>query len=86
MTVHYVLFASNTDAMMLDSLLRKEKIPVRVSPTPHDLQGLAGCGISLMIEDSDLRRVEDCIRTHQVPYHSIVSRARQINPRRDRFC
>lgn len=86
MTVHYVLFATNTDAMMLDSLFRQEEIPARITPTPHDLQGLAGCGVALMVEDGSLEQALGCIRRHHAPHHSIVSRERSINPRRDRFC
>lgn len=81
-----MLFASNTDAMMLDALLRREKIRARISPTPHDLQGLAGCGVAVLIEDSDFEQAQECILRNDAPHHSIVPRERSINPRRDRFC
>lgn len=86
MNVYYVLFTSNTDAMMLDACLRRDSIPARIAPTPHDLQGLAGCGVSILIEEGELARTKACISRYQVPHHSIVARPRQINPRRDRFC
>ena len=84
--VYYVLFAVNTDAMMLEKLLREEKIPARISPTPHDLQGRAGCGIALLVEASAIDACRNCIRKNQAPYFDIIGRPRQINPRRDRFC
>ena len=86
MSVHYVLFASNTDAMMLDALLRQAHIPARITPTPHDLQKLAGCGVAILVEEEQLEPVQECIRQHQIPHHSIVSRPQPINPKRDRFC
>lgn len=84
--VYYVLFATNTDAMMLEKLLREKKIPARISPTPHDLQGLAGCGTAILVEDEHIAACRNCIQENQVPCLEIIGRPRQINPRRDRFC
>ncbi|MBD5560305.1 MAG: DUF3343 domain-containing protein [Clostridia bacterium] len=72
--------------MMLDTLLRREKIPARITPTPHDLQGLAGCGVAILIGEEEYPKARECIDRHEVPHHSIVPRGRNINPRRDRFC
>lgn len=84
--VYYVLFATNTDAMMLDGLLRKEGISARISPTPHDLQGLAGCGIAILVEAAHIAACKACIAENKAPYFDIIGRPRQIDPRRDRFC
>lgn len=85
-SVFYVLFSANTHALMLEEHLRKAGIRARISPTPHDLQGLAGCGVALLIEEKDIAAARGCIEAADIPYVDIVRRDSPFNPRRDRFC
>lgn len=83
--VYYVLFASHTDAMMMDAAFRREKIPAHISPTPYDLQKKAGCGVAILLSSKDIDCARDCIRAQKLPHIAIVDFPAQIDPRRDRF-
>lgn len=84
--VCFVLFGSTTEAMAMEEAFREDGIKARIAPTPHDLQGLAGCGVALMLDASVREQAEECIRRRALRYAKIVGRASDINPRRDRFC
>lgn len=83
---YYVLFDTNTDAMALDAALRAAKVPARISPTPHTIQKLAGCGVALLVTEEHVGEVQDIIKQNGSRYHKIAPLPRQINPKRDHFC
>lgn len=72
--------------MAMEEAFRADGVPARISPTPHDLQGLAGCGVALMFEPSVRDEAERCISRRGLRFAKIVVKPQQINPRRDRFC
>ena len=83
---YYILFETYTQGMLLQDLLRGEKIPSRIAPAPRSIQGELGCGMSLLIQPADIDAVRDCIDRHQAEYYDIVPLPCQINPRRNKFC
>lgn len=79
---YYVLVSSYTQAMKIQELLRDGKIPSRVAPTPHIIQGIVGCGVSILLLPEHLEAAKVCMQEHGAEYHSIVPVECQINPNR----
>lgn len=79
---YYVLVADYTQAMKIQETLREGKVPSRISPTPHAIQGIVGCGVSILLQPEDLEDAKNCLENKGVAYHSIVPLECQINPRR----
>lgn len=79
---YYVLVADYTQAMKIQETLREGKVPSRISPTPHAIQGIVGCGVSILLQPEDLEDAKSCLVNKGVAYHSIVPLECQINPRR----
>lgn len=82
---YYVLFRSNTDAMAMDAAMRRAGVMARISPTPHDLQGRAGCGVAVLIRPDAIDAARGVIDEQQLAHFEVVRMPRQINPRRDVF-
>ena len=82
---YYVLVETYTQAMAIQENLREGGIPSRISPTPHAIQGVVGCGVAILLLPENVTRAKAAIEAAGLPYHSVVPLACQINPRRDRF-
>jgi hypothetical protein len=80
----YVLFHSHTSGMALYEYIRKKGIRVRISPAPRSFT--AECGMSLLVEASELEAVKACVEQSGIEIDQIISIPRQINPRRDKYC
>lgn len=79
---YYVLVSDHTQAIKIQETLREGDIPSRISPTPHAIQGIVGCGVSVLLLPEDLEAAKCCLEKNGIPYHSIVPLECQINPRR----
>ncbi|MDO4479421.1 MAG: DUF3343 domain-containing protein [Lachnospiraceae bacterium] len=79
---YYVLVTTYTEAMKIQAMLREGNIPSRISPTPHAIQGIVGCGVSILLLPEDLENARSYMDEHGAKYHSIVPLERQIDPRR----
>lgn len=79
---YYVLVSDYTQAMKIQETLRERKVPSRISPTPHAIQGIVGCGVSILLQPEDLENAKRCLENKGITYHSIVPLECQINPRR----
>ena len=79
---YYVLVHDYTQAMKIQETLREGKVPSRISPTPHAIQGIVGCGVSILLQPENLEDAKCCLENKGVTYHSIVPLECQINPRR----
>ena len=82
---YYVLVETYTQAMAIQEKLREGNIPSRITPTPHDIQGIVGCGVAILLLPDRVISAKACIAEAGLPYHSIVPLVCQINPRRDKF-
>ncbi|MDO5785672.1 MAG: DUF3343 domain-containing protein [Eubacteriales bacterium] len=83
---YYILFENYTQGMMLQKLLREEKIPSRIAPAPRSIQGELGCGMSILLQEEHVEAAKRCIQKYNAVYYDIVALPCQINPRRDKYC
>lgn len=83
---YYILFHNYTQGLALLELLRSEGLKARIAPTPRSIQGELSCGMSLLVKESDIAAVKECVERHQAEHHSIVALSGQINPNRGKFC
>ena len=79
---YYILVSTYTQAMKIQELLREAQVPSRISPTPHAIQGIVGCGVSILLQPEQLDAAKACLAEKGAEYHSIVPLECQINPRR----
>ncbi len=82
---YYVLTDTYTQAMQIQQMMREANIPSRVSPVPHAIQGIAGCGVSVLLTADVKEQAENYLIEHGAAYHSIVPLECQIDPTRDKF-
>ena len=82
----YILFANYEQGLALRDLLLKHGVKNRIAPAPRAIQGELSCGMSLLIEDSDIESALNCIVQNRGEYHSIVPLAGQIKSHRDKYC
>lgn len=82
----YILFANYEQGLALRDLLLKFDVKNRIAPAPRAIQGELSCGMSLLIEDSDMESALTCIVKNKGEYHSIVPLAGQMRPHRDKYC
>ena len=66
---HYVLFNCHTDGLSMYNALKKVGIPARISPTPRELS--VCCGISLLVREEDIERIESMAVDQELDYISI---------------
>lgn len=83
---YYILFANYEQGLALHALLDEHGLPNRIAPAPRCVQGELSCGMSLLIEQTDIDAVRRCIAEYHGEYHSIVSLSGQLQPRRDQYC
>lgn len=81
---YYVLFHNHTEGMKLYQYARGQGIPVRISPAPRVAS--VCCGMSLLVDITDIDAVKRCISESGTEIDRIVLLPRQINPARDRYC
>ena len=55
-----------------------------IAPTPRVLSTC--CGVSLLIEEKDIERIQQCIKEHGIEVLKIEAIERDINPMRDKYC
>ena len=79
---YYVLVSSYTQAMKIQAMMREGNIPSRITPTPHSIQGIVGCGVAILLLPEHLDEAKAYMDSHGAEYHSIVPLECQINPRR----
>lgn len=82
--IFYILFENHENGLRLHKLLRASGLKATISPTPRSLSKC--CGISLMIDESELEKVKKVIEENNVDILSIDSIEKDINPNRDRYC
>ncbi|MEZ3434388.1 MAG: DUF3343 domain-containing protein [Lachnospiraceae bacterium] len=83
-TQHYVLFPNHDNAMRLYRELKKMGVRAVIAPTPRVLSTC--CGVSLLIEEEDIERIQQCIKEHGIEVLKIEAIERDINPMRDKYC
>lgn len=81
---HYVLFPNHDNAMRLYRELKKLGVWAVIAPTPRSASKC--CGVSLMIKEEDMDRIEDCIREKQIEILKIAAVEKDVNPYRDKYC
>lgn len=81
---HYVLFHNHDNGMRLYQELRKRGIHAVISPTPRAASKC--CGISLMIDETDVETVEKCAEENKIEILKIAAIEKDINPKRDQYC
>ncbi|MGI6104605.1 MAG: DUF3343 domain-containing protein [Raoultibacter sp.] len=83
-TAFYVLFHTHTDGLELYSLLKKEGFKPKISPVPPAAK--ACCGMSLLIDSSEIEQIKHFVAASEFPIDRIVELENQIKPQRDSFC
>ncbi|WP_066507499.1 DUF3343 domain-containing protein [Abyssisolibacter fermentans] len=56
----YILFPNHNNGLLMEKVLKKNRIKYTISPTPRELS--VCCGISIMIKKEDKERVEKLIQ------------------------
>ena len=57
---HYVLFPNHDNAMRLHRDLKKIGVRATIAPTPRAASTC--CGVSLLIQEEEVRKVEVCVK------------------------
>ncbi len=83
---YYILFANYEQGLALHDLLTDSGVKNRIAPAPRSVQGELSCGMSLLIEPSEIDAVKRCIADNNAEYHSIVPLEGQIMSHRDKYC
>ncbi|MEG0154106.1 MAG: DUF3343 domain-containing protein [Lachnospiraceae bacterium] len=80
----YVLFPNHDSGMRLHKELKKLGVRAVIAPTPRTLSKC--CGISLLIDRTDVETVKQCVQEHQIEILKIEEMKKDINPNRDHYC
>lgn len=83
-TSFYLLVRNHTVGMELYHYLRGLGLAVRISPTPRAAK--ACCGMSLLVNPSDIDSVKEAIAKSGIEIERIIELENQIDPKRDRYC
>lgn len=81
---HYVIFPNHDNGMRLYQELKKQGIQATISPTPRAVSKC--CGIALMIRKEDIPAIEKCVEEKGIEILRITEIAKDVNPKRDRYC
>ena len=81
---HYVLFPNHDNAMRLHRELKKIGVRATIAPTPRAASTC--CGVSLLIQEEDVSKVEVCVKEQGIDILKIAEIEKDVNPRRDRYC
>lgn len=66
---YYILFQNHTDSQAMYQALRKKGFNVRISPTPRELS--VCCGVSLLIEETEVSDIRSYADENNLSYLSI---------------
>lgn len=80
----YVLFPNHENGLMLYRALKGQGLKATIVPTPRKAQ--KSCGISLLVEESQLEAVQSCITQEKVQILRIISLADERDAARDKYC
>ena len=86
MTHYYILFQNYEEGLVLHDLLDRASVRNRIAPAPAAARGKLCCGMSLLLEESQIEAAKEVIAENQAVYHSIVPMEDQLRARRDRYC
>lgn len=81
---HYVLFPNHDNGMRLKKELKALGIGAVIAPTPRSASKC--CGISLLVQKEDLKKIRECIRQNGIETLGIAEVEKDVNPQRDRYC
>lgn len=81
---YYVLFNNHDNGIRLHVELKKMGVHATIAPTPRALSTC--CGISLLINENDITKVEEILENSNIEINRIEKIERDINPNRDRYC
>ena len=81
---HYVLFPNHDNAMRLYKELRTLGVSAKIAPTPRAAS--VCCGVSLMVQEEDIERINKCVQECSIEITGIVQVEKDTNPKRDRYC
>lgn len=82
---YYVIFPNVENGLKLNELLKAEKIPVTIAPTPREATKC--CGISLLIKNKeDIPAVKRCISDNNIDILDIFETVNRKDPMRNKFC
>lgn len=65
----YILFKNHTDGLKVDKALKDAGIKHTISPTPRELS--LSCGISIKIENEDLKQINNILDIQKLNYLDI---------------
>lgn len=80
----YVLFPNHENGLMLYQALKAKGMKATIVPTPRKAQ--KSCGISLLVEESQLEAVQDCIVQEKIQILRIISLSDERDAARDKYC
>lgn len=80
----YVLFPNHENGLMLYNALKARGLKATIVPTPRKAQ--KSCGISLLVEESQLEAVQACIVQEKVQILKIISLVDERDAARDKYC
>lgn len=86
MVRYYILFENYEQGLALHDLLDEAGVRNRIAPAPAAARGKLCCGMSLLVEETELEAAKACIAEHGAVYYDIVGMENQLQPRRDRYC
>lgn len=81
--LYYVLFPNHDNAMRLYNALSNQNISAKIAPTPRALSKC--CGVSLLVNESDIKAIEDCISNQKIEVLGIEHIKKDWNQNRDKF-
>ena len=81
---HYVLFPNHDNAMRLYKELRALGVSAKIAPTPRAAS--VCCGVSLLVLEEDIERINQCVEEHGIATLGISQVVKDVNPNRDRYC
>ncbi|MDU2585167.1 DUF3343 domain-containing protein [uncultured Anaerococcus sp.] len=64
-----ITFDTTTDAMMMESFAKENKLAGKVIPLPNEIS--AGCGLAFKIETEDLEKVTKTLEENSISYEKI---------------
>lgn len=70
----YILFPNYTSGLVLEAVLKKEKIKYTIVPAPRELS--SSCGISIMYDEKDEEKIKLLVEENSIKitgFRSLVS-------------
>lgn len=64
-----ITFDTTTDAMMMESFAKENKLAGKIIPIPNEIS--AGCGLAFKIETEDLEKVTKTLEENSISYEKI---------------